>query len=368
MTRPATGTVRKLPSGRWQARMQYPDGVRRNAPSTFTRKADATAWCRVQEADVARGVWAPQQHAASMGVTFEDYATRWLSTRKVKGRALADRTREGYGDLLKRFILPTFGHKLVHMIDREAVDHWYDEIGEDRPVYRAKAYGLLRTILGTAVDDGHLAANPARVTGGGSTERRHETRILEDDELAAMTEAMPPRYRALLQLSFWTGLRFGEATELRRKDLDMKRGILAVRRAVVLAEGKFIVKTPKSRAGVRDLVLPSAVLPYLEAHLREHVEPGPEALLFPSKSDPTQHLRQSALARVFYRARAAIGRPDFRWHDLRHTHLTNYARFATPAETMARGGHSTAAVSLRYQHAAAGRDALIMAQMSPQTT
>lgn len=365
MTRPATGTVRKLPSGRWQARMQYPDGLRRNAPSTFVKKGDATAWCRAQEADVARGVWAPQQHAATMSVSVEDYANRWLVTRKVKGRPLADRTRAGYRDLLDRFILPTFGPGPIHLIDKAAVEDWYEEIAEDRPVYRAKAYGLLRTILASAVDDGHLVANPARIRGGGASERRHETRILEPDELAMMTAAMPPRYRALVQLSYWTGVRFGEATELRRKDLDMKRGVLTVRRAVVLADGRFIVKTPKTRAGVRSLVLPSAVLPYLEEHLREHVQPGPDALLFPSRTDPTQHLRQSALARVFYPAREAIERPDFRWHDLRHTHLTNYARYATAAETMARGGHSTAAVSLRYQHAAAGRDAAIMSQMSP---
>ena len=44
MSRAATGHIRKLASGRWQARFQYPDGMRRPAPMTFQTKRDANAW------------------------------------------------------------------------------------------------------------------------------------------------------------------------------------------------------------------------------------------------------------------------------------------------------------------------------------
>ena len=71
------------------------------------------------------------------------------------------------------------------------------------------------------------------------------------------------------------------------------------------------------------------------------------------------------LKRPFDRARQAAGRPDLRFHDLRHTGAVLAAQTgATLAELMARLGHSTPGAALRYQHAAAGRDAQFAAALS----
>lgn len=363
MSRAPTGTIRRLRSGRYQARFTYPDGVRRPAPQTFLTKRDANAWLHQMHADVTRGQWSVTE--ATMAVSFADYAARWLKQRKVKGRPLAERTRSGYRDLLDRFILPTFGHLPVHTITREQVDAWYDRTAADRPTYRARAYSLLRTVLASAVDDGHLGVNPARIRGAGHVQRRHRVRPASLADLEAVVEAMPPRYRLLVLLAAWCALRFGELTELRRGDVDTREGVLRVRRAVVLVDGQFIVKTPKSEAGVRDVAIPPHLLPLVREHLLAHTAPGPQGLLFPAKDDPTAHLRQSTLARVFYPARDAAGRPDLRFHDLRHTGAVLAAQTgATLAELMGRLGHSTSSAALRYQHAAAGRDALIAARLS----
>ena len=65
----------------------------------------------------------------------------------------------------------------------------------------------------------------------------------------------------------------------------------------------------------------------------------------------------SSLYRVWYPARAAAGRPDLRFHDLRHTGGTLAAATgATLADLMARLGHSTPAAAMVYQHAVEGRD------------
>lgn len=367
MGRAATGSVRKLPSKRWQARLTYPDGRMRSAPTTFDTKRAASAWLAEQRADVSRQKWSPAA-ASSIAVTFGDYAAAWLPARQVKGRPLADRTREGYTDLLDRFILPTFGHLALHTITRDAVDNWYRKTATDRPTYRARSYSLLRTILATAVDDDYLTVNPARIRGAGQVERAHQTRPATLDELDALTDAMPPRYRLLILLAAWCGLRFGELTELRRSDIDIAEGVLRVRRGVVLANGQFIVKGPKSAAGVRDVTVPPHLIPLVAAHLLAHTAPGPSGLLFPSAQDPAEHLRQSTLARVFYPARVVAGRPDLRFHDLRHTGAVLAASTgATLAELMARLGHSTVGAALRYQHAAAGRDAIIAAKLSELT-
>ena len=101
---------------------------------------------------------------------------------------------------------------------------------------------------------------------------------------------MPPRYRLLVQLAAWCALRFGELTELRRGDVDTKAGVLRIRRAVVLVDGRFVVKEPKSEAGIRDVNIPPHLLPMVREHLLTHTAPGSDGLLFPSRNDPTQHM------------------------------------------------------------------------------
>jgi integrase len=94
-------------------------------------------------------------------------------------------------------------------------------------------------------------------------------------------------------------------------------------------------------------------VPLLREHIAEHSAFGRDGLLFPSAHDPAGHLAPSALYRAFYPAREKAGRPDLRWHDLRHTGAVLAAQTgATLAELMGRLGHSTPGAALRYQHAA----------------
>jgi hypothetical protein len=120
----------------------------------------------------------PKARAAAAKVkrmTFGEYAAAWLPARKTKRRPLAELTRDHYQDLLDRFILPTFADVQLTAITPDMVDHWYELTAMGRPTSKAHAYGLLRTILGTAVDrDLTTTANPAKVRGGGSTKRRHK--------------------------------------------------------------------------------------------------------------------------------------------------------------------------------------------------
>ena len=72
---------------------------------------------------------------------------------------------------------------------------------------------------------------------------------------------MPEPYRLMIPLATWTALRFGELTELRRGDVDCSDEVIRVRRAVVRVGGRFVVTTPKSDAGSRDVTVPPHLLP-----------------------------------------------------------------------------------------------------------
>jgi hypothetical protein len=54
-------------------------------------------------------------------------------------------------------------------------------------------------------------------------------------------------------------------------------------------------------------------------------ESGGGSLLSPATGDPTRHLAPASLYKTFYHARNIAGRPDLRWHDLRHTHVPSLA-------------------------------------------
>lgn len=219
--------------------------------------------------------------------------------------------------------------------------------------------------MATAVTDELIAANPCHIRGAGAAKRVKQIRPASLDELDALIDTLPPRYKVMALLAAWCGLRFGELTELRRSDVDYAHRKLRVRRAVVTMHGgRTIVGVPKPEAGIRDVAIPPHLMDGLRGHVKEHAQAGRDGLLFPA-ADGVSHINPRAMQKVFVRARKAIGRDDLRWHDLRHTGAGLAAGTgATLAELMSRLGHSTPGAALRYQHAAADRDSEIAKRLS----
>ena len=59
------GSLRRLPSGRWQGRYIGPNGRRYAAPTTFATKTDAARWLTAEEAAIMQGAWLDPAEAAS---------------------------------------------------------------------------------------------------------------------------------------------------------------------------------------------------------------------------------------------------------------------------------------------------------------
>lgn len=372
------GHIRRLPSKRYQASYIGPDTVRHHAPQTFEAREDAEGWLLGERRRIDAGTWSTPSDRHDAPLTFGEYADAWLKSRRTRrGEPLRPRTLEHYRELLDTFLLPTFGPAPPQAVSPAAVRRWWASLGDSRPTYRTHAYGLLRAIMESARLDETLPVdvNPCQIRGAGVVDRAVRIEPATLDQLAKIHDAMPERLRLAVLLTAWCGLRFGELAELRRRDIDLQRddqgsavtGRVRVRRGVVRADGQVIVGKPKTNAGIRDVAIPPHLLPAVERHLRDHVERGADALLFPG--DRGAHLAPSSLYRHWYPARAAAGRPDLRWHDLRHTAAVFAAMSgATLAELMARLGHSSPAAALRYQHAAQGRDAQIAAALSAMAT
>lgn len=355
-TKRSFGGIRRLPSGRYQANYSHMGGLHK-APSTFDTREDAEAWLSDVRRQISRGEWSARRRRKET-LTMDRYADMWLN-----GRPLKPRTRAHYRSLLDRQILPEFGHVPLRQIESHDVRDWWISLGDARPTLRSHAYGLLRTMMASALQDQLVDRNPCHIRGAGNASRKHQVRPATLDELEALVINMPDRYRTMVVLACWCALRFGELAELRRHDVDLAKGVIHVRRGVVRAGGELIIGSPKSTAGVRDVAVPPHVLPQLDRHLKDHAQPGKDGLLFPAANGG--HLAPSTLYRSFYPARVAAGRPDLRFHDLRHTGAVLAAQSgATLADLMGRLGHSTSGAAMRYQHTAEARDLELARRLS----
>lgn len=356
------GAIRRLPSKRYQASYIGPDEARHAAPHTFEATIDAEEWLAAERRLIVADTWTPPRDRAALAeasrpVTFGEYAESWLRRRDLKPR-----TRAHYRTLLDRFLIPTFGDRTLASVTPKDVGEWHHGL-ETGPTYRAHAYSLLRTIYRAAIAEDEVTTSPCRIPGAGASKRAKQIEPATLAELEALTGATPERLRAMVLLMAWCALRYGEATELRRKDVDLTNGVIHVRRGVVRVSGEFVVGDTKSDAGRRDVAIPPHLVPMLRDHLATHAAWGRDGLLFPARDGG--NLPHSTFLDHFHEAAATAGRPDLTPHMLRHTGAVLAAQTgATLAELMARLGHSTPAAAMRYQHAAKGRDAQIAAALS----
>jgi len=164
------GSIRKLPSGRFQGRYTAPNGVLVTAPKTFAARVHAEAWIGDRLREIDAGIWNAAAVSAERRVrpTFQEYAQEWIETRQVRGRPIKARTRRHYEGLLRRELYPAFGPRELASIAPADIRKWHAKAMLDRPTMRAHAYDLLRTIFTTAWTEELIDANPCRIRGAGN--------------------------------------------------------------------------------------------------------------------------------------------------------------------------------------------------------
>ena len=181
------GSIRRLPSGRYQARYVGPDGQTHKASVTFSSKSDAETFLATVRADIVRSTWQPPSRQPDRVATLHEYADEWLTSRS---RELKPRTTALYRGLIDGHLFPSLGTMRLDQISPAAVRAWHSQL-DTGPTRRAHAYSLLRTILNTAVADDVIPANPCRLRGAGQSRRVKEIRPATLDELDSWSRRCP---------------------------------------------------------------------------------------------------------------------------------------------------------------------------------
>jgi integrase len=177
----------------------------------------------------------PKQRAAKarvVGETLAEYSRRWIENGNQKPR-----TKIGYFDLLENHISPVLGGLAIVKLSAGDVNRWHSRVLVDKPTTKKHANSLLNAICNSAVEDELLAKNPGQIKRAMNVNRRREPVLISVGELAAAANSIQPeRFRALVLIKAWCALRFGEVTELRRKDIDDGCSEIKISRGSPIAE------------------------------------------------------------------------------------------------------------------------------------
>jgi hypothetical protein len=226
-------------------------------PETYARRADAVrVLAELERQSQVAGNWLD---VAGSKVLFAAYAEEWINQHP----RLGPRTADVYRSLIRRHLAPTLGQIPLGQLDTAMVREWRAgllEAGVSSTMV-AKSYRLLRAILNTAVtEDELIIVNPCRIKGAGE-ERASERPVLTLDQLYALVDLMPDRWKAFLLLKTFASLRWGEITALTRNDLDVERRTVCIRRQLLTMPGGLQLGPPKSRAGIRMVSFPPPSCP-----------------------------------------------------------------------------------------------------------
>jgi integrase len=331
------GWVTRTQAGSFRAGYRAADGTVKT--KTFTKAGLAKSWLNDQIHARSTGEWIDPSKGR---IKFETRFTQYLETRDLRPSTTARYKTHG-----KLYVLPWFAHQRMNEITSDSIEMWLADL-------RAREVGastidsslrLLRSVLSHSL----RGASPATGVRGPKLSPA-PARALELEEVAALTEAVPDRYRAMIQVLAFRGLRLGEACGLRVADLDLLRGRLSVNRTLSEISGHLSLGEPKTNAGRRVMGLPSFLRDLLAEHLEAFSSPrDPESYVFTaSGGGPVRpgNFRR----RTFNPAAAAVGLEGISPHNLRDTCASlAIQQGATVVEVARLLGHERPSITLdRY--------------------
>ena len=252
---------------------------------TFSRKRDADAYHAAVTVDVARGIHTPE----SRSLTVTQAAEQWLTAAELE--KLERSTTEHYRTHVVRHINPRIGHIKLATLTTPMVNEFRDSLLKDlsRPLAR-KVLVSFRSIIKDARRRGTIAHNVAE--GVSIAADKRAVRKLEvgrdiptPDEVRRIIEAARGRWRALLVVAAFTGLRASELRGLRWADVDLSKGTIHVRQR---ADAWGTIGRPKTQTSERAI----PIGPYVINTLKEWKLGCPKIhldLVFPSSEAPMTH-------------------------------------------------------------------------------
>lgn len=310
-------------------------------------------------------------HELNTGVSVEpqrldvgEYLEIWL--RDYVAIGVAPRTGERYAEIVRKHLVPAFGHlKLAKLRPLHITAYYSEALKSGRLDGKGGLsaqtvlhhHRVLREALQQAVKWRLLAVNPADAVEP-PRPQRNEMRVLTETETVALLAATrDTKLHVPVLLAVTTGLRAGELLAVRWQDVDLEAGTLSVVQTLQSTKAGLIFGQPKTRRSRRVVKLLPVAVEALREHRRDQVEARLQAgdvyvdhdLVFGREDGAPWH--PGTFANDWKKFKRAQGL-TLRFHDLRHTHATLLLRQGVhPKVVSERLGHSSVGITLdTYSH------------------
>ena len=312
------GTIFKRKDGKWVARLSL--GTDANG-----RRLQKTVYAKTRTQVAEKLAELTQRHKTSgKALANKDslaaYLKSWLADDVKLNRT--PKTHEEYEAAERLYITPYLGTKKLVKLSGADLQRWQGQMSRDghSDNTRLKAIRVLRNALNKAIKLSLIPSNPAAAVSKPKVTRKEVT-PLERDQCHALFEACKShRLGDLIIVAAMTGLRKGELFALEWSAVNLREGVLVVRKSLEEIGGKLRIKIPKTAAGRRVVTLGKEAIEALKRRKAKAIEEGyGEGIVFPNTDGGYQYASNFRKF-VWVKIREAAGIPDsFVFHDLRHT-------------------------------------------------
>ena len=353
-----TGTVRQRKDGRWEGRavVGYDD---KGLPQTKNVLAKSKHACQEKLAKLLEEVGGTRPEKIRADMPFGEWMDFWYQTYVKAG--LRPTTQNTYEANIYRHIIPQLGRIPLCQLTQKDLQQFYAHLKKEGRLIRTEQYGKglsdrmvrmchakCRAALNQAVQENLIRTNPA-VGCKLPPKRGREMQVLSRRELQRfLLQAKANGCFELFLLDLSTGLRRGELLALQWSDLDLEAGTLSVTKQIYEVNGRMELSVPKTKASIRTLVLPPAVVEVFRAYQKT----AKSRWLFPSPVKENAPLTPGAMLRRLHVTLERAQCRQVRFHDLRHTFATMALENGMDIKTLsAMLGHVSAATTLDiYTH------------------
>ncbi|MCL6446028.1 MAG: site-specific integrase [Alicyclobacillus sp.] len=293
--------------------------------------------------------------------TVATYLMRWLETHKA---AVKERTFNNDSDMLKRYIIPSLGPIRLTKLRPLDIQETYAELQQTRGLSGStirRAHAVLHNALRQAVKWQLIRQNPAELVDLPKAETT-EMKALKPEEAERFLEACAgDRYGTLFMFLLTTGVRPSEAYGLLWDEVDLANGTIYIRRVLTRPRsGGWKFESPKTKSGIRSVVMPKETVEALREWKREQnaiiLASGGNyhnhGLVFAAENgEPLQE--RNIIQRHFKPVLRAAGLDEnIRLYDLRHSYATLALMAGVPVKVVSSNlGHADISLTLKvYSH------------------
>lgn len=290
--------------------------------------------------------------------TLAQFLQHWLS--EVAQPSLRASTFSTYESHIRTHIVPALGRVALQQLTPQQIQSFLNHklAGGLSPRTVADIHAVMRTALQQAVKWNLMARNVATLVERPRIPQKQVQYLTPAQARTFLQSVQSDRLQALYLTAMSLGLRRGEALGLRWDDIDLDRGILAVRAALQRINGKLQLVELKTKAAHRSINLPSVTLAALKAHRRRQLE---ERLLAGSQWQELGFVFTTRIGtpieprnykRSFDKALERAGLDHMRIHDMRHTAASLLLAQGVPAKVISEIlGHARVGITLDiYSH------------------